>query len=479
MKRKLVFFLIIFGFSLAFFYLPNKSLAYYDSGVIKGKENTGGSEKIRNFETSVFGSNQFNQESHAYNNVENLAISLSNMILGCASQTCQEKLGVDSGGAIGDISNLIASLYTSPPASSAYYLADLGQRLNITQPVYAQGVGFSGLQPLLPLWRAARNIAYTFFILIFIITGFAIIFRAKISPQAVVTIQSAIPKAIMALILVTFSYAIAGLMIDLMYLTIGLIGGVFASSGLITENNLLRQYTNMGFGGIMGKMLKEGWDSFWPLVFGLWEQMGAGKLGSKILGGVTGVIPGLILGLVLLFLTFKIFFSLLMAYIQIIIAILVGPFQLMISAIPGQNTFGAWVNNLIKNLLVFPGVILTFVLGEVLVKASEGEGLWMPPLLGGEINSGTITAALSLGILLMVAKIPDIIKSVFEKKPFEYGMAITEPIKAIGGATFKAGKAGWEKTPGVKEREIEKETRTKEEVESRLRQRHPDWYQKS
>lgn len=403
--------------------------AYYEPG-------TGGGE-VASFEKAVYETREINGESHSHLTVQNIFKSCNHLIFGCTTEACINALaskGLPTNGAVGTVNNLIASLYATPPASSAYYLADLGQRLNLTQPAYAQGIGFSGLHPLLDLWKAARNVAYTFFIFVFLIIGFAIMFRAKINPQTVVTIQSAIPKAVVALILVTFSYAIAGLMIDLMYLVIGLGGGILASSGLI-ENNLLNEYANMGFFGIMGKLLKEGWSSWWSLVFGVWEGMGAGKVEGKILGGITGVLPGLIFGIGLLFLTFKIFLSLLMAYIQIIITILIAPFQLMLSAIPGQNTFGSWLSNLVKNLLVFPGVIIAFALGEILINLPS-EKLWAPPFLGGgTVNSDTIAAILSLGILLLIAKIPDIIKSVFEKKPFAAGAAIGEalgPAKGIG-----------------------------------------------
>lgn len=56
---------------------------------------------------------------------------------------------------------------------------------------------------------------YVFSTIIFLIIGIMIILRVKVSPQAVITIQSAVPQIITTLILVTFSYAIAGLVIDL------------------------------------------------------------------------------------------------------------------------------------------------------------------------------------------------------------------------------------------------------------------------
>ena len=111
----------------------------------------------------------FNNESHSYATTENIIQSLNNMILGCATETCANALaskGLPTNGAVGAASGLIASLYATPPASSAYYLADLGQRLNLTQPVYAQGIGFSGLNPLLPLWKAAQRGLHFYFCLL-------------------------------------------------------------------------------------------------------------------------------------------------------------------------------------------------------------------------------------------------------------------------------------------------------------------------
>src|SRR5258708_14361646 len=55
-----------------------------------------------------------------------------------------------------------------------------------------------------------------------------IMFRVKISPQVVVSVQSALPKIAIALVLVTFSYAIAGFLIDIMYVFVGLFSLVFS-----------------------------------------------------------------------------------------------------------------------------------------------------------------------------------------------------------------------------------------------------------
>jgi len=455
MKKKfLLVFLVLF--CLSAFLTAKNAFAYYSS---KGN-------KTEEFETAVFDTTEFNIESHTNTTTESIISSLNTMILGCTTEACQKKLGTNASGAVGSVSNLIASLYANPPASSTYYLADLGQRLNIVQPAYAQGIGFSGLRPLLPLWRASRNVAYIFFILIFIITGFAIMFRAKINPQTVVTIQAAIPKVIIALILVTFSYAIAGLMIDLMYLLIGLIFGVIPANfkDFLPHGSEVSYYYTGGFGELIHNVWDAGWGSFWRVFQkGGWvpESGTAGiaaiigaiissphRLAAFLLGGGGVVVLFIfIAAIIILFTTIKIFWTLLISYVNIIIGILVAPIQLMLSAIPGQNTFGPWISNLLKNILVFPAtvgmLILAFIFGDFL-EINSNASLWAPPLLGfaGEQAGQAMGALLSFGIILMTPKVADIIKSMFEKKPFPYGAAIGQamgPAKGIGGLGLRAG----------------------------------------
>src|SRR4030042_4602684 len=158
--------------------------------------------------------------SFDFTTVNNVMESISTSILGSGDPNVDTAMG---GSFIGKTGNLITAMYANPPASSKEYIADLGHRLKIIKPTYAQGIGFEGLKPILPIWTIFRNLAYVFFTIIFILTGFAIMFRLKINPQTVVTIQNALPKIIISLILVTFSYAIAGLLIDFIYVSISLI----------------------------------------------------------------------------------------------------------------------------------------------------------------------------------------------------------------------------------------------------------------
>src|SRR5260221_7484596 len=127
--------------------------------------------------------------------------------------------------------NILAAIFADRPLSGITYFKNLGKKFNIIPEVKAQspGFGYGALDPVLPLWTAARNISYVFFVIVILIMAFMIMFRVKISPQVVISVQSALPKIAVALILVTFSYAIAGFLIDLMYVVIGLLSIIFSS----------------------------------------------------------------------------------------------------------------------------------------------------------------------------------------------------------------------------------------------------------
>lgn len=144
-----------------------------------------------------------------------------------------------TGGAIGFMGNMIAALYT-PPLHTSDYFRDLASNFGINKKAYAQnaGVGFQGLTPLINIWSAFRNIVYLFLVIVFIVIGLAIMLRVKIDPRTVMSIQNQIPKIIIGILVVTFSFAIAGFLIDLMWVFIYLVYGIFTGITGVDVNNL-------------------------------------------------------------------------------------------------------------------------------------------------------------------------------------------------------------------------------------------------
>lgn len=131
----------------------------------------------------------------------------------------------NGGGAIGVMDKLITMTFTMP-IHTGDYVSYLSQNFGITKQAYAQGVGFEKLSPFLPIWVAFRNLVYLLFILVFVVIGMFIMLRVQFDPRTVFTVQNQIPKLIIGIVLVTFSFAIAGLMIDAMYIVIYFVYGV-------------------------------------------------------------------------------------------------------------------------------------------------------------------------------------------------------------------------------------------------------------
>jgi len=352
-------------------------------------------------------------------------------------------------GALNSVSNYISFMITNPVASDKEYLADLGQNLGIIKTANAQGIGFTKMSNLLPLWKASRNIAYFFFVIVFIAIGLAIMLRLKIDPKTVITIQNAIPKLIIALILITFSYAIVGFLIDLVYvflylgalLLAGYPGGP-GSNILEAQNNL----ANLNFGTLAWWGLGLTWKQSLLLgLFGIKTDEVGHLLFNVISGiitivapaplnliGIPGSLDGLltaILSIIVLLLVVKLFFSLVVTYMSIIISTIFAPLILMIGAMPGsKSTFGDWIKTLLSNILIFPAVAIFFFIIQILIQSTGPS--WVPPALG--VEGSLLPTLIGLGGLLLINKIPDIIKGYFAGKPFTaYGSAIGQNFSVI------------------------------------------------
>lgn len=136
----------------------------------------------------------------------------------------------------GFFTNLITLPYANPPASGVYWAYSGLQNAGFLPRVYAaEGIGLAALTPIKEIWSLFRNLLYMVLVLILIAIGFMIMFRMKINPQTVVSIENSLPKIIIALLLITFSLPIAGFLIDLTYIIMGIILLFFQSHPAIGE----------------------------------------------------------------------------------------------------------------------------------------------------------------------------------------------------------------------------------------------------
>jgi len=361
----------------------------------------------------------------------------------------QERYG---GGAINSLTTAMGYLYT-PPASSRTYVADVLESAHVIPQAQAQGLGFSALDPILDTWKIFRNVAYLFFVVIFLVIGFMIMFRQKIGGQTVVTAQQAIPGVIVSLLFVTFSYAIAGFLIDLMYLLMYLMIGIFP--------------LEEGVGILSQNIFKVGWD----LVAGsegAFQTVNSAVNGfvseitvnsdSSFLGAFAGITLALIIAIAVLIGIFKLFFELLKTYVTLIVSIAVAPLMLMLGAIPGKNNFTNWLKIISGNLMAFPAVLLALILFKMFTQQGStlDSGGFVPPFLLGGGQGAAVLTLVGIGIILIMPEIVKEVKKVMgaEGGLFEQlaGAAISQAqegsglgmrtVGGVGGAALGAGYGG-------------------------------------
>ncbi len=124
----------------------------------------------------------------------------------------------------GFLSSLLVLPFTQPPASGIHWAISGLQNAGFIPKTYAaEGVGFAALGGFRPIWTLFRNFVMMIMVLVVVTIGFMIMFRSKINAQTVISIENSLPKIVIALLLITFSFAIAGFMIDLMYICMGLV----------------------------------------------------------------------------------------------------------------------------------------------------------------------------------------------------------------------------------------------------------------
>jgi len=339
-------------------------------------------------------------------------------------------------GALASAGRLVAMLYNNPPASGISYTAQQIQKLNPVQPAYAQGVGFSALEPVQGIWENFRNASYIGFVIVFVIVGFMIMFRAHISPQAVASVQDSLPRIVIALILVTFSYAIAGFMIDIMFLAINFMATiipvdaagankVFTHSVVGVMADIWKDVVTKG-AGAFGELLQSVLSDIPDWINGILKFFGT-------------LIAGLVIAIAAFYVTFRIFFMLLVSYVTVVVLTIFAPFFFLVQALPGQNGGREWFKQMAANLSVFATIAIMFLiaaymggitqLGGAENSAVVGDSSLKFPLFVGNLDIGAIGKLIGFGFIFFSPEAAKMVKD----------WITTGKAQAPGGAGALAG----------------------------------------
>ena len=413
-----------------------------------------------------------------------LGVNTTNGQIGFAPSQSQQ-FGMASspqkiGGALGVMNQLISSLYI-PVVSSTQYAGYLADNFSLTKPAYAAytncnksqfGYGFCGLSPLLQLWSNVRDLSYALLTILFIAIGIGVMFRFKVDPRTVMTLQNQIPRVIIAILLITFSFAIAGGLIDVMwtatYAGINFIASASPKSQIdicpagpkplnqVVETRLLDQpisFTNTLFevncqstfdNGMLNLATKVS-DSLGDLVQTVVHDMLLGGDAChitwwnplSILGGaakcalengalsvilwLAEFLVKLIIIVTILVALFRLWYKLITCYLTFLIFVILGPIWIVLGLIPGRPMgFEKWLRIIFANLAVFPLVAFVLVFARVLsdivpTGASTADTVFVPPLVGNPSIS-TFSGLMGFGAIMIAPTIPDIIKERLKAK---------------------------------------------------------------
>jgi len=369
--------------------------------------------------------------------------------------------------------SFLSVLFNSPerPLSGINYFKDSISKFGLVDEINAQGFGYGAVNGLQKYWQGFRDIAYALTVLVVIVFAFMIMFRVKLSPQLVISVQSALPKIMGALVLATFSYAIAGFVIDLSYVVGGLFASLMTTAGFsqaVTQNNVQLTAFQFAFNEIVplqGTSNSGGFYIFFWM-FGytfLFLITAIVAFFSTLLGGLS--IYGAIVGLVGILFTLwvavlmfvyliKVPWVLLKNLISLFISIVVAPVQIVFGVLVPTIGFSMWFRKITAEALVFPLTgLFMFLASRTLAAAwvaSFGQGepkqnLWAPPILGSSGDmAGIIWLAVSFMFITLIPKAVDIMKMAIMGTKFEYGTAIGEAMAPIQGPLKFASGAGQE-----------------------------------
>lgn len=386
------------------------------------------------------------------------------------------------GGLLGMSTQMIGMLY-QPPASGTSYVASLMDNFGIVKKTYAQEKsGYDALSPLLSIWEVSRNITYALLVLVFVIIGLGIMLRVKIDPRTSMSIQNQIPRIVIAILLITFSYSIIGFMVDLMWL--GTYVGINSLSGISNEticsdglgpeltiresayanllnspfafmNDILKhpepntgsqcdvgiKYLSLNVSYTAGTFVS----SLIQELFGI-KDPSCGFLDfscnvenalANFIGWIGQVLMLLITFLALLIVMFRLWWQLLRAYALVIFYTILGPFWILLGLLPNsERNFNSWLRTVTAKLATFPAAALMILIARLVLdkynqaSSADPTAYFAPPMVGNPVL-GQLGPLLAFAILLITPEILNMLNDALKAPASKYvGPAITGGVAA-------------------------------------------------
>jgi hypothetical protein len=242
--------------------------------------------------------------------------------------------------------------------------------------VYAQGEGrfnnLFGADLAYMLWKTFRNMAYGLVSIFLVVIGIFIMLRKKTDPKTVLTLQAALPKVVISLVLITFSFAIGATMTNFIFPLRKISDNV-----LLTLKNDIRDETIED--GVKVKVLAA---FALPAVIGGLLAGGPGALigasGILSVGAISFMFTGLI-ALTLLIVTILVYIKTLIIYVRMLGSVVFSPLIFAWGAIPGNDAATInWFKGMVAKLISVVGMYFLLKLSEFIPRYAFYSGLFGP-----------------------------------------------------------------------------------------------------
>lgn len=280
----------------------------------------------------------------------------------------------------GQIAKFMALILNTRPASTYSYVAYVSENLQkhrvIPQALAANttvsGAGFQTMSVFIPLWKITRNLAYTFMVLIFVVYGLMMMFRINLGQKTVITVQLAIPKLIVTFLAITFSFAIVGLAMDLMWVSFWLILYFLGDQKLILVSHPF-VWASTGRGGMFLSWLMNSLvvSASSPVVVTNLLIGGSNAIGTTIglIGAFTGLglIVAIIISIAVAIAYFKLFQKLISSFVSLVVSLVTAPLVLLGNVMPGSTAIGKWFRSVLANVMVFPVTMVLLLFSYILI----------------------------------------------------------------------------------------------------------------
>lgn len=263
------------------------------------------------------------------------------------------------GGMLGFTSLALTGIKDNPPLNLALYLDDVAQDsiIPFSQPPSAYAANISGsLAPdfmgelfesvVLNVWKVVRDICYAATVVVLVVMGFMIMLRTK-AGKGTINMMVVFPRVVIGLLLITFSYPIGALSIQLVQVFVSLVHNTFMSAIFQTAASEIGPDTLVNaFIFAMGGLFIPGWNILLLMLVAL-------------------------ILVALLILLLSIFLTAIARYVKLIIMTIAAPFVFLLYMLPSGDTgLQSWFRGYAANVLAIPGMFAGLMLAAFIASST-------------------------------------------------------------------------------------------------------------